>query len=278
MISQSFDPSPLALKMRGKDDQAIKCKESRRYLRDISEYYYPNEFKFDLNEEELNIYMELYHSHVNQEGINHKNNFPIFHHNLQRLQDISDQVIKSDSVIHRTLYEPKLFIPKQSEHIIKLGRSNKEKQKNIDFYMKQLSTRFYKFRTGEAPRYGISNSFSFDFLRRQYKYEGWDEEFQAKYLIKEDIHFVDKETPLLRIPIYFVYNNEQYIEIYALSLYTLGQILNYLLKYPVWSERYEYYIKNYKLNLIDLNSMIIELYHQKIIELFSEIHIKPTFL
>ena len=116
---------------------------------------------------------------------------------------------------------------------------------------------------------------NYHYLKRKYKYKGWDYGFQAKYLSIEDIGFIDKEMPRLRIPIYFVYNNECYIEIFVLSLFTLGKVLDYLLKYPVWCERYEYYIEDYKITPIDLNTMIIELFNKNIIHMFCQIHIKP---
>ena len=277
MISKVFNPSPFPPNMMRIYEENTRIKEALRFLcwNDNKDSCYPNEVKFVLKTEELINYMELYNSQREMNNKNNSINFNTFKNNLQNLKDISYQVVESDKTFCESLYSPKLFISKQGPEIEQIGRTSTKKQKEINHFMKRHQN--FQTNTCYSPMYGIANSYNYSYLERKNVYQGWKEEFQAKYLTIEDIHFVDNETPLLRIPIYFVYNNEQYIEIYVLSLYTLGKVLNYILKYPVWGSRYEYYIEDYKLTPIDIHSMFIELYYSNIIHPFSEIHIKPTF-
>ena len=105
---------------------------------------FPKEAIFDLKNEEYEIYMELYNSHKkhkkHKEINNKRNSLSNFNNNLQTLKDISYQVVDSHPDIYYNLFFSDHFSIRHKGDIRNLGRSNKEKQNEIDFYLNSYLT------------------------------------------------------------------------------------------------------------------------------------------
>ena len=91
------------------------------------------------------------------------------------------------------------------------------------------------------------------FISFPYRYSAlpFEKELSVKYLPKRDVESLEEEENDGKITIRLVWEDEEYIELRILKIFTLQSLLNLVLREPIWTRRYQLFVDDHKLNIFE---------------------------